>query len=127
MRASLLIVIAVLVLAIFIVYGLFVLLRSIFAFFAERKDVRQNQQLSAEYAERRRQRDKELAKRLENGCEHDFVDPLRIFPPGVCVHCGLAEKRPAGKCDHVWRRDPGGAPASRCEKCGEQFGSSAWS
>lgn len=62
------------------------------------------------------------ARRLDNGCEHQFDTLFGAFPPGVCCKCGLAKEKPAGDCDHVWRREKGLIPASRCEKCGKQYG-----
>jgi hypothetical protein len=58
--------------------------------------------------------------RLANGCAHAFHSGMG-FPPGVCLKCGLAQDKPLGDCDHVWRRVEGPIPASRCEKCGKEY------
>jgi hypothetical protein len=62
----------------------------------------------------------EDVQRLDNGCQHAF-DTGSGFPPGVCPKCGLEAKRPAGACDHVWRRVDGPSPASACAKCGKTY------
>jgi len=68
---------------------------------------------------RRERRRVENEKRLDNGCVHAFGQALGGFAPGVCPKCGLEQAKPAGDCDHVWRRSQGAVPSSYCEKCGK--------
>jgi hypothetical protein len=83
---------------------------------------RELHQLRAESEARRKQRQAEDKARLNNGCEHDFDNPVFGLPPGVCGKCGLAKQRPQGECDHIWKlAEKGAAADSRCEKCGETY------
>lgn len=77
-------------------------------------------ELEANADARREKRKLENEKRLDNGCDHTF-DGAIGFPPNVCPKCGVEEEKPAGLCDHVWRRGEGAAPFSYCEKCNKQY------
>jgi hypothetical protein len=91
--------------------------RYLYSLYEDRRELKQLDTIAAESGARREQRRQENAKRLENGCQHAF-DAGIGFPPGVCPKCGLAKERPAGDCDHVWRRVEGATPASACALCG---------
>jgi ribosomal protein L32 len=82
---------------------------------------RELNQLEAESVARRQQRRILNEQRLATGCTHDFLGGAVGLPPGVCAKCGLAEEKPSGACDHVWRVKPGPVPSSECEKCGKQY------
>ena len=77
--------------------------------------------LESEGESRRQAKVESDAKRLDNGCSHDFEGGLGGFPPDVCPKCGLAKDKPNGPCDHVWRRAEGAIPHSVCEKCGKKY------
>jgi len=77
--------------------------------------------IKVESAQRRAQRQQEEAARLDNGCAHAFGHALGGFPPNACRKCGLERERPAGPCDHVWRRSNEPVPCSYCEKCGRKY------
>ncbi|MHB0957740.1 MAG: hypothetical protein ACYC6N_16815 [Pirellulaceae bacterium] len=70
---------------------------------------------------RRRQRQEEAARRLDNGCDHRFGETFAGFPPDACYQCGLARERPPGPCDHVWRIANEAVPCSYCEICGKRY------
>lgn len=78
-------------------------------------------ELQAESEQRRRQRDEKQATRLDNGCEHKFVQSFAGLPPDTCVRCGLERIRPSGPCDHVWKLSQESVPCSYCEKCGRRY------
>jgi hypothetical protein len=94
--------------------------RYLFSLFQDWREVKRLDVIAAESAARREQRRQENTTRLENGCQHAF-DTGMGFPSGVCPKCGLAKERPAGDCDHVWRRIDAPVPASSCEICGKTF------
>ncbi len=83
---------------------------------------RETAEMQAQKEELEKKRGEDNAKRLDNGCEHQFDEMFGRFPPGVCRKCGLEEKRPGGICDHTWRKLDGPVPGSRCEQCGKQHG-----
>ncbi len=85
---------------------------------------REAAELKSQREELESKRSAEEANRLANGCEHKFDEMFGMFPPDVCVKCGIEKKRPAGICDHVWRKIDGAVPGSRCEHCGKQHGGS---
>jgi len=82
---------------------------------------RELDQIKAQSEARREKKRLEAEKRLDNGCQHTFDSALGGFPPGVCPKCGLAQEKPVGLCDHVWRRIEGPVLGSRCEKCGKEY------
>lgn len=82
---------------------------------------RELDQLEAETASRRAKRKEASAKRLANGCDHDFASGAIGLPPNVCAKCGIEKEKPTGLCDHVWRVKPGPVPSSECEHCGKIY------
>lgn len=78
-------------------------------------------QIQSESQMRRRQREEEAARRLDNGCAHEFDAALGGFPPDTCHKCGLERLRPYGACDHVWRASRDAVASSYCEHCGKRF------
>lgn len=82
------------------------------------KDVNQ---IKAESSERRRQRQQEQVKRLDNGCDHNFGHAVGGFPANACRKCGLEREPPAGPCDHIWRLANEAVPCSYCEKCRKKY------
>jgi hypothetical protein len=107
--------------ALLVLYLCWLVLAAIWSVIADMMTNRELNELADEYAMRRKERSQEDATRLENGCDHSFGDALGALPDNVCVNCGLEEKRPLTKCDHVWRILPDAIPSSECEKCGERF------
>jgi hypothetical protein len=94
--------------------------RYLYSLYEDRRELKQLDAIAAESAARRQQRRQEDVKRLENGCQHTFDTGLG-FPPGVCPKCGLAKEKPAGDCDHVWRRVEASTPACSCALCGKTY------
>ena len=84
--------------------------RYLYSLYEDKRELKQLDAIAAESTARREQRRQENDKRLENGCQHTF-DAGMGFPPGVCPKCGLAKERPAGECDHIWRRVEAPMPA----------------
>jgi len=78
-------------------------------------------ELRADARLRREQRREENARRLDNGCDHDFTTRQLNFPPHVCPKCGIAQEKPVGDCDHVWKRGDEDYPSSVCTKCGKTY------
>jgi hypothetical protein len=78
-------------------------------------------EIQRESAMRRREREEQAARRLDNGCEHEFDQTLGGFPPGTCHKCGLERERPYGACDHVWRQSRDAIASSYCETCGKRY------
>jgi hypothetical protein len=78
--------------------------------------------IKATNAQRRAKRAEANAKRLDNGCQHEFGSYLGGFPPNACTHCGLEREKPAGSCDHVWKMSNEPIPTSYCQTCGKKFG-----
>ncbi len=77
--------------------------------------------IKTESAARRRARQEEAVRRLDNGCEHSFGEAFAGFPPDACYKCGLMRERPLGPCDHVWRLANEPVPCSYCDKCGRKY------
>ena len=78
-------------------------------------------QLEAE-SEAHREKKKQInTARLDNGCDHDFVNVGHGLPPNSCCKCGREQDKPQGPCDHIWRAKGGGSPTSSCERCGKIF------
>lgn len=98
-------------------WALYMLGRAITELFGDWKLGRELDQLEAESAARRKQRQEALEMRLASGCEHDFTSGAIGLPPNVCSKCGLEKEKPAGLCDHVWRVKEGPIPYSQCELC----------
>ncbi|NLF70120.1 MAG: hypothetical protein GX575_13855 [Candidatus Anammoximicrobium sp.] len=94
--------------------------RALYLMCEDRRELKQLDAIAAESAARREQRRRENDNRLENGCPHSFDSGLG-FPPGVCPKCGLAKERPAGECDHIWRRSESPTPTSVCALCGKTY------
>lgn len=94
--------------------------RYLYSLYEDWRELKHLDAIAAESAVRREQRRQANIKRLENGCQHAFDTGIG-FPPGVCPKCGLAKERPAGDCDHVWRRVDAPMPASSCEICGKTY------
>jgi hypothetical protein len=105
-----------------ILYFVWVCLRDGFHFLSDLRQSRQIGDLRAQREARQAAIREENARRLDNGCEHQFDTLFGAFPPDVCCKCGLSKEKPAGDCDHLWRRQQGLIPASHCEKCGKQHG-----
>lgn len=82
---------------------------------------RELNEIQAQSAARREKKNLGDQKRLDNGCEHTFDSAMGGFPQGVCPKCGISREKPAGQCDHVWRRKEGTVMGSVCEKCGKQY------
>ena len=95
--------------------------RFLWSVYCDMRLYRELDQIQAESSARRHHKQQETAKRLDNGCEHSFDSALGGFAPGVCPKCGLQREKPAGRCDHVWRRQEGPVMGSYCEKCGKQY------
>ena len=107
--------------ALAILYFLFLVLKAFYVTLEEMWTNRELTKLADEYSERRRNREEEARQRLNNGCQHLFDDQAGALPPDVCCHCGLAKTKPDGDCDHVWRIVPGIIPRSKCEICEQEF------
>ncbi len=107
------------------IYFFWVFAKSLYHMFQDWRTSKSLDGLAQAFDEKRREHRESAAQRLNNDCEHDYEDLLHAFPPDVCVKCGLATEKPAGNCDHVWRRVPGAIPGSRCELCGEMYGAAA--
>ncbi len=78
--------------------------------------------IKATNAQRQARRREINAKRLDNGCQHEFGSYIGGFPSNACTHCGLEREKPPGSCDHVWRISNDPIPTSYCEKCGKKYG-----
>ncbi len=90
----------------------------VYTLFDERRELTNLDAIQADAAARREQKRAQNAQRLNNGCQHVFGSGIG-FPPDTCAKCGLEAEKPAGACDHVWRRVDSPTPASACEKCGK--------
>lgn len=106
-------------------YFFMVFFKSMYHWWQEWRTTKSLNELATSYDDKRRSDRADAAKRLDNGCEHDYDDLLNAFPSDVCVKCGLGKRPPAGECDHIWRRVPGAIPGSACESCGKTFGAAA--
>jgi len=78
-------------------------------------------QIQEESRERRKQREEEARRRLDNGCDHVFDEAVTGMPPNTCHRCGIERVRPAGPCDHVWQQAMEPIPCSYCEQCSKKF------
>jgi hypothetical protein len=94
--------------------------RYLVSVFDDWRELRQLDAIRAESEAIRAQLQQLNQDRLDIGCDHDFGGGVG-FPPGVCPKCGLAQEKPKGDCDHVWRRLDGPVPASSCERCGKTY------
>lgn len=112
----------ILVSGILLVVVLYLFGQSIGHFFGTWFWNREMDELATEGQRRREVRLATARARLDTGCEHQWSDQFSGFPPDVCVKCGIEKTKPAGNCDHVWRAEPGSAPASRCGKCDKTHG-----
>ena len=92
----------------------------LFTLYEEHRELKELDAIQAESAARRERNLEENTQRLNNGCQHAFDTGLG-FPPGVCPKCGIANQKPPGDCDHVWRRVDSNAAASACVKCGKAY------
>jgi hypothetical protein len=92
----------------------------LFTLYEEHRELKELDAIQAESAARRERNREGNAQRLNNGCQHAF-DTGFAFPPGVCPKCGIADQKPPGDCDHVWRRVESNAAASSCVKCGKTY------
>lgn len=107
-----------------VLYFLWSLLRACWSLYEDWRLGQDLDELERESEQRRLDREQAAAKRLDNGCDHDFDNSaFGAFPEGVCRKCGLANVRPPGFCDHVWRRKAGSEVGSICEKCGREHSS----
>lgn len=88
--------------------------------YEERRELKELDAIQAESAVRRERNREDNTQRLNNGCQHAFDTGLG-FPSGVCPKCGIAEQKPPGECDHIWRRVESTAAASACVKCGKAY------
>jgi hypothetical protein len=103
-----------------LIWLLYSFAKYLYTVFEDRRELKELDAIQAETAARREQNRLENAQRLDNGCQHTF-DTGSGFPPGVCSKCGLEAHKPAGECDHVWRRVDAPTPASACAKCGKTY------
>lgn len=110
-------------LALILIYCVWLVLRACWSVIADALENREMDQLANEYLARREVRRREEEQRLNNGCEHEYGHFLGALPDDVCGKCGLARERPLGPCDHVWRIVPGVIPESECELCHKKYGS----
>lgn len=78
-------------------------------------------EIETQSAAHREERQRANARRLDNGCQHDFETVGMGFPPNACCRCGLEREKPRGACDHVWRSREGSTPTSHCERCGKVY------
>ncbi len=108
-------------LALILLYCVFLVLKSFWTVFSDARSNHELDQLAKEYTERRKRRKQEEGERLNNGCQHEYGHPLSALPDDVCLHCGLARVRPPGDCDHVWRVVQDVIPSSQCELCGKRY------
>jgi hypothetical protein len=92
----------------------------LFTLYEDRRELKELDAIQAETAARRERNREDSTQRLNNGCQHAFDTGLG-FPPGVCPKCGIANQKPLGECDHVWRRVESSAAASACVKCGKAY------
>ena len=92
----------------------------LFTLYEDRRELKELDAIQAETAARRERNREGNTQRLNNGCQHEF-DTGFAFPPGVCPKCGIANQKPLGECDHVWRRVESSAAASACVKCGKAY------
>jgi hypothetical protein len=92
----------------------------LYSVYEDRRELKELDAIQAQCAARRQQDRLENAARLDNGCQHAFDTGIG-FPPGVCSKCGLEAQRPAGACDHIWRRVEAANATSQCEKCGKVY------
>lgn len=125
MRGTFFLYLAVMLLALLLLYGIWVVLAAFWTMWREARSNRELDQLAVAYAERRARRREEDASRLNNGCQHEYGHVLGALPEDVCCKCGLARQRPEGGCDHVWRICPGAVPESQCELCGKRYSTAA--
>jgi hypothetical protein len=100
---------------------LFVVGRALLSMLQDHQLGKELDQLKAGAEMRRQQRREENARRLANGCEHDFASPAFGLPPQACRKCGIEKERPVGQCDHAWKMRKGAVPGSDCEKCGRTY------
>jgi hypothetical protein len=100
---------------------LYSIVKFFWSMYQDVKLYRELNDIQAQSEARREKKRQEEQKRLDNGCQHTFDSALGGFPPGVCPKCGIAREKPAGLCDHVWRRSEGPVMGSYCEKCGKQY------
>jgi hypothetical protein len=105
-----------------VLYFVWVCLRDSYHFVVDWRQSRKIGDLRTQRKVREAALREENARRLDNGCDHEFDTLFGAFPPDVCCRCGLSRQKPPGDCDHVWRREKGLIPASRCEKCGKKHG-----
>jgi hypothetical protein len=102
-------------------WALYMLGRAIAQVFGDWRLGRELDELEAQGALRRQQRQHSQEQRLATGCEHNFEAGAIGLPPNVCAKCGLERVKPSGACDHVWRVQAGPVPASQCERCGKIY------
>ena len=98
-------------------YFLWLCLRDAFTFVSDILMRKELDRMKVDTQALRAARQEEDARRLDNGCAHDWDSPVGALPPNACRNCGLERSRPRGDCDHVWRAVPGLLPISECEKC----------
>ena len=101
--------------------AVFLFFRAIVTVFQDRAAGKEAEQIAAEAAVRRAEREKKNLKRLENGCQHEWGGIITAFPENACQKCGLEKESPVGPCDHVWRLQMENRPFASCEKCGKRF------
>lgn len=104
-------------------YGLWLVLKSIYQMISDARMNRELDTLARELAQNRELERLAAKNRLANGCQHDFTIEGGALPPGVCRNCGICRDKPSGECDHLWRQMDSIVPESTCELCGAHFSS----
>jgi hypothetical protein len=121
MREKFLFILLLVLVAVVLLYGVWLVLKSIYQLIVDAQSNRELDALARELAQNREIEREAARKRLANGCQHEFTTEPGTLPMGVCRLCGIAREKPLGDCDHCWRILEGIVPESACERCGERF------